>query len=160
MASKHYKAREWFTIGHLGYTRAEDEGLWAGMVGGDWEGEGEEELKEETPPPPPSPTPNQHPQTLSHQSSGKKIPKSILSRMTHRMEPSPPPQKKEPPPPQAPLGHKGHPHPRDKSPPPLGGEGMVPTTPSLASRSTSRTQGAWSWAPCAVSTRKRRALYG
>ena len=57
-----YKAGEWAKLGQMGYTGAEDEGIWAAMVGGDWEGE--EAVKEE-PPPPQGPTTS--PQTPSHQ---------------------------------------------------------------------------------------------
>ena len=32
-----YKSREWATLEQMGYTEAEDEGIWAAMVGGDWE---------------------------------------------------------------------------------------------------------------------------
>ena len=46
------------------------------------------------------------------------------------------------------------------NPPPQRGRGMVPTTPSLAPRSTSLTHGAWRWAPCEVSTGGRRGLSG
>ena len=51
MGAGRYKAREWARLGQMGYTGAEDEGVWAAMVGGDWEGEGGEAVKEETPPP-------------------------------------------------------------------------------------------------------------
>ena len=42
-----YRAGEWATLRQMEYTRVEDEGIWAAMLGGDWEGE--EALKEETP---------------------------------------------------------------------------------------------------------------
>ena len=45
------------------YTGKGDEGIWATMVGGDWEGD--EAVKEE--PPPPSKAKPPHPQTPSHQ---------------------------------------------------------------------------------------------
>ena len=51
MGAGRYRAGEWARLGQMGYTGAEDEGIWAGMVGGD--GEGEEAVKEESPPPPP-----------------------------------------------------------------------------------------------------------
>ena len=41
VASKQYTAREWAGMGQVGYTGAEDGGVWAGMVGGDWEREEE-----------------------------------------------------------------------------------------------------------------------
>ena len=48
-----YKAGEWARLGQMGYTGAEDEGIWAAMVGG------EEAVKDEPPPkakpPPPKP---------------------------------------------------------------------------------------------------------
>ena len=44
-----YRAGEGARLGHMGYMGAEDEGIWAGMVRGD--GEGEETLKEEFPAP-------------------------------------------------------------------------------------------------------------
>ena len=57
MGAGRYKAGEWARLGQMGYTGAEDEGISAAMVGGDWEGE--ETVKEETPPkakpPPPKP---------------------------------------------------------------------------------------------------------
>ena len=34
-----YRAGEWARLGQMGYTDAEDEGIWAGMAGADWEGE-------------------------------------------------------------------------------------------------------------------------
>ena len=52
-----YKAGQWARLGRMGYTGAEDEGIWARMVGGDWEGE--EAVKEKHPPHPPRP--NHHP---------------------------------------------------------------------------------------------------
>ena len=56
-----YMAGEWARLGQMGYRGAEDEGIWTGMVGGDWEGEGA--LKEESPPKDRTTTP----QTPSHQ---------------------------------------------------------------------------------------------
>ena len=61
VGARSYKAGEWATLGQMGYTGAEDEGIWAAMVGGDWEGE--EAVKEE--PLPPRPTTNR--ETHSHQ---------------------------------------------------------------------------------------------
>ena len=49
-----YMGGEWARLRQMRYTRAEDEGIWAGMVGSDWEGE--EAVKKE-PPPPPTPEP-------------------------------------------------------------------------------------------------------
>ena len=48
-----YRAGEWARLGQMGCRGAEDEGIWAGMVRGAWEGE--ETVKEEAPPPPPRP---------------------------------------------------------------------------------------------------------
>ena len=80
----------------MGYTGAEDEGVWARMVGGDWEEEGEEELKDERPPLPKAKAPPPKPATTK---TGARISsESILSWMTHQMEPSPPPPKKKTPP--------------------------------------------------------------
>ena len=99
MASKQYLAGEWANMGLVGYTRAEDEGVWARMVGGDWEGEEEvQEVKEDNPPPP----------RLKHHPLNPEPPKlvarkfreCILSRMTHQTGPSPPPKRKLPPPPK------------------------------------------------------------
>ena len=56
MAFKQCKAGEWVKMGQVVYKVAEDEEVWVGMVGGDWQGQGEEELKEENPPPPRSRT--------------------------------------------------------------------------------------------------------
>ena len=54
VASKQYKAGEWPRMGHVGCIEAEGEGVWARIVGGDWEGGGKmKELKEDNPPPPP-----------------------------------------------------------------------------------------------------------
>ena len=63
MGAGRFKAGERARLGHMGYTGAKDEGIWAGMVGGDWEGE--EAVKEKSPPPPPMPTP--HLKTHSHE---------------------------------------------------------------------------------------------
>ena len=46
MGARRDRAREWAGLGQMGYTGAEDEGIWAGMVGGDWEGA--EAVKEES----------------------------------------------------------------------------------------------------------------
>ena len=52
---------------------ADDEGLWARMVGGDWEGEEEaKEVKEETPPPTKAKAPPPKPPATKF--GGKKIP--------------------------------------------------------------------------------------
>ena len=45
MAAGRYMAGEWARLGQMGYTGAEDEGMWVAMVGGHWEGE--EIVKEE-----------------------------------------------------------------------------------------------------------------
>ena len=63
MGAGRYRAGEWARLGQMRYTGAEDEGIWAGMVGGDWEGE---ETMKEKPPPPPTPRPPP-PKTPSHQ---------------------------------------------------------------------------------------------
>ena len=79
-----YRAGEWARLGQIGYTRAEDEGIWAGMVGGDWEGEAA--VEEESPPPPPMR--NHHPPNpRSAKQVTRKAPNGILSPMTRRMEP-------------------------------------------------------------------------
>ena len=39
MGAGRYKAGEWARLGQMGYTGAEDVGIRAAMVGGDWEGE-------------------------------------------------------------------------------------------------------------------------
>ena len=106
-------------MGHVGYTWAEDEGVWAGMVGGDWKGEEEvKEVKEENPSPPP-PRQKHHPP--NHQPPKLVARKSrlcFLSRMTQQTEPSPH-QKRTPPPPQAPppAATKATPAPQDNPPP-------------------------------------------
>ena len=65
MASEQYRAGEWAMMGRVGYTRPEDEGLWAGMVGGDWEEEEEvKEVKEE------NPHHHHHGQSTTHQTTG------------------------------------------------------------------------------------------
>ena len=56
-----YRAGKWAMLGQTGYTGAEDEGIWARMVGGDWDGE--ETIKEESQPP----RPNHHPPHSGHQ---------------------------------------------------------------------------------------------
>ena len=38
MGARRYKAGDWATLGHMGYTGVEDEGVWAAMVWSDWEG--------------------------------------------------------------------------------------------------------------------------
>ena len=81
----------------MGYMGADNEGIWAGMVGGD--GEGEEAVKEESPPhdkaqpPPPEP-----PATISFKSSRWHFESDESS------DGSIPPKTRNPPP-----GHKGHP---------------------------------------------------
>ena len=124
------------------------------MVGGDWEAGGEEELEKVKPPQRPT---NRAPKPQPPKLVARKSPECILSRMTHQMEP-PPPKRNPPPEGPPPPSHKGHHRPQDKSPQ-RGGGGMVPTTISSAARSTSRFHGAWRWAPCAVSTGGRRALF-
>ena len=39
MGAHRYRAGEWAKLGQMGYTGLEDEGIWAGMVGRDWEGQ-------------------------------------------------------------------------------------------------------------------------
>ena len=58
VGARRYRAGEGAKLGEMGYTGAEDEGIWLGMVRGDWEGE--EAVKEDPPPPPRPPRPNHH----------------------------------------------------------------------------------------------------
>ena len=153
MASKQCKAGEWAKMGQVGHIEAEDEGVWARMVGGDWEGEGEEELKEQNPPPRPWPN-HQPPNPKQAKLVGRKSSECILSRMTH-IKWSPPALKKESPPP--PLKHPPGPQ---RPPPAPKTNPMVPTTPLSAPRSGSRTHGAWRWVVCAVLATRRLALCG
>ena len=95
-------------MGHVGYTGAEDARVWAGMVGGNWEGEGKEESREENPPPRPN---HQPPKPQPPKLVARKSPKCIFSRMTHQMETSRPP-KKNPPHPSPPKASKASPAPR------------------------------------------------
>ena len=65
--ARRYKAGEWARLGHMGYTGAEDEGIWARMMGRDWEGE--EAVKEDSCPPPPPQGQTTTSQTPSHQNA-------------------------------------------------------------------------------------------
>ena len=102
---------EWARLGQMGYTGAEDEGMWAAMVGGDWEGE--EAVKEDPPPPQAKPPP---PKPQSPKLVTRKPPNGILILMTHRMDPPPPHQEAGPPPQDPPT--KATPAPKNPPPPP------------------------------------------
>ena len=81
MGARRYRAGEWARLGQMGYTGADDEGIWAGMVGGDWEGD--ETVKEEHPPPPLTPRPNHHcPNPQSPKQVTRKALNGISSLMT------------------------------------------------------------------------------
>ena len=87
MASKQYRAGEWAKMGQVGYTGAEDEGVWERMVGIDWEGEEEvKEVKEDNPPQGQSTTPKnlQPPKPVARKSR-----ECILGGTTRHMGPCP-----------------------------------------------------------------------
>ena len=115
---------------------AEDEGIWAEMVGGDWEGE--ETVKED----PPAPLrPNYHPPNpKSPKQVTRRAPDGLLSPMTRRMEPAP----ARPSP-----ATKATPAPKI-SPPKVGGGGGW--CRRGGPKSTSRTPRTRRWAPSPVST--------
>ena len=114
MGKGRYRGAEWATLGQMGYTGAEDEGIWAGMVGSDWEGE--ETVKEEFPP---TPRPNHHPPyPQSPKQVTRKTGDGLLNPMTRRMEPPPPHHHQESPSPSPPPGHEGHPRLQEKAPRP------------------------------------------
>ena len=130
------------------------------MVGGDWEG-GEEvrEVKEDNPPTLPRPK-HHHPKPPATKIGGKKNPKMHFE-LDDSLDGAPPRllKKKGPPPPPKP------PYPRPQKPPTP--QGQTPRTRGgdgadehiFGTRSTSRTQGAWRWAPRAVSTGGRRGVW-
>ena len=76
VASKQCKAGQWAKMGHVGYTWAEDEGVWVGMVRGDWEGGREVELKEQRPPHPQGQTTT--PRTHGHQNRRQENPQKAF----------------------------------------------------------------------------------
>ena len=119
-ACKQYRVGGWAKMGHVGYTWAEDEGVWAGMVGGDWEGEEEvKEVKEEKPFPTKAKAPP--PKPLATQIGGKKTPKMHIES-DDLSDGALPNHKKRTPPPKPPPATKGTPAP--KTPPPQrGGDG-------------------------------------
>ena len=153
MGAGRYNARECTRLRQMGYTGAEDEGIWVGMVGGDWEGE--ETLKEESPPPTKGKPPPSNP-SVTKTGDKKSFVWAFESDDSSDGADPPPPRS----PPQAPTGHERQPRPQDNPPPPKKGWGTVPMTPSSAPKSTSRTPRAWRWAPSPVSTREKRGSCG
>ena len=99
-------------MGQVGYTWAEDGGMWAGKVGRD--SKVEEEVKEvkEVNHFPPAKVQAKAPKP-------RKYPDCLFSRMTHRMEPSPAQKRNSPPKPPPPRLQRPHAPPR--RPPQRGG---------------------------------------
>ena len=107
-----YRAGEWVTLGQMGYTGAEDEGMWTRTVGDDWEGE--EQMKQESPPPKAKPPP---PKPQISKTGDKKTCRWLFESDDSSDEATPPPPTRN-----APLpAHKGQPRPQDNPPQEGGG---------------------------------------
>ena len=121
VGARRYKAREWATLGQMGYTGAEDELIWARMVRDDWEGE--EAVKEEPPPTKgkpaaPKPAVTKTRDTKSYTWHFESDDSSDGATPHHHQE-TPPPSPPPPPPPAT----KATPTPKTTAPPQRGGGG-------------------------------------